>query len=665
MANDSFKIRKSLNIQPVTSPTLDSEGDVGFDSTSHKIQVYDSTATRNVVTEDGTASLSNKTLLDTTTSIGNTSDTTKKLLFDLSGATSGTRTTLVGVQTTNRTWTFPDSTDAFVGTGTAQTIQNKTLDNTNTVTLKDTLFTLQDNSDTTKQALFELSGITTGNTRTYTLPDASTTVVGTGTTQTLSNKTLDNTSTITVKDNIFTLQDNSDTTKQAQFELSGITTGNTRTYTLPDATTGFVGTGTTQTLSNKTLDNTNTITVKDTLLTVQDNSDTTKQMVFELSGITTGTTRTLTVPDANIAIVGTDNAQTLTNKTIDADSNTITNIENADIKAGAAIARNKLASGTASHVLINDGSGVMSSEALLAQSRGGTGVNNGGTLNYGSDNVTFVTSGATNLTLPTSGTVTTNAGSVTLTNKTIDADSNTITNIENADIKAGAAIARNKLASGTASYVLVNDGSGVMSEESSLATTRGGTALTSYTTGDLLYASASNTLSKRAIGGTEGGVLTVVSGVPNWSNRSLISDWASYSSINSSWSNVVVSYSGFYKRIGDSICLRVGLRMSNTVSGTLNFTQAQLFGSLSINVDTSKLPTQTDNRISIGTWVGYDNGANIYGGEVMFNIEGGANDFYLFNNSNNTVSNTTPFTWNNTDSLSIDIQNLPITEWDN
>ena len=39
--------------------------------------------------------------------------------------------------------------------------------------------------------------------------------------------------------------------------------------------------------------------MQDNLLTVQDNSDTTKQMQLQLSGITTGTTRTLTIPDAN------------------------------------------------------------------------------------------------------------------------------------------------------------------------------------------------------------------------------------------------------------------------------------------------------------------------------------------------------------------------------
>lgn len=48
-------------------------------------------------------------------------------------------------------------------------------------------------------------------------------------------------------------------------------------------------------------------------------------------------------------------------------------IVNADVNASAAIARTKLANGTANHVLINDGSGVMSSEATLAKSRGGFG----------------------------------------------------------------------------------------------------------------------------------------------------------------------------------------------------------------------------------------------------------------------------------------------------
>jgi hypothetical protein len=49
-----------------------------------------------------------------------------------------------------------------------------------------------------------------------------------------------------------------------------------------------------------------------------------------------------------------------------------------------------------------------------------------------------------------------------------------------------------------------------------LATANGGTNITSYTTGDTLYAAATNVLSKLPVG-TTGQVLTVVGGLPAWS----------------------------------------------------------------------------------------------------------------------------------------------------
>jgi len=84
--------------------------------------------------------------------------------------------------------------------------------------------------------------------------------------------------------------------------------------TLPSG--AVVGTSDTQTLQNKTLDNTNVIAIKDGNLIIQNSTDITKQAKFDTSGITASTTRTYTLPDANTTLVGTDVAQTLTNKTL-------------------------------------------------------------------------------------------------------------------------------------------------------------------------------------------------------------------------------------------------------------------------------------------------------------------------------------------------------------
>ncbi len=81
-------------------------------------------------------------------------------------------------------------TSAPLGTTEVQSPTNKTFDNTNVFTVKDTNFTLQDDGDTTKQARFQLSGITTGQTRVYTLPNANGTLVDLASSQTLTGKTL-------------------------------------------------------------------------------------------------------------------------------------------------------------------------------------------------------------------------------------------------------------------------------------------------------------------------------------------------------------------------------------------------------------------------------------------------------------------------------------------
>lgn len=58
---------------------------------------------------------------------------------------------------------------------------------------------------------------------------------------------------------------------------------------------------------------------------------------------------------------------------------------------------------------------------------------------------------------------------------------------------------------------------GAVTLAGTLGATSGGTGLTSYTTGDILYSSATNTLSKLAAG-TNGYVLTLAGGVPTWAS---------------------------------------------------------------------------------------------------------------------------------------------------
>lgn len=171
-------------------------------------------------------------------------------------------------------------------------------------------------------------------------------------------------------------------------------------------------------------------------------------------------------------LVSEAHAATITNKTIDADQNTLSNIDNADIKAGAAIDRAKLASGTADHVLINNGSGVLSSEAQLSPTRGGTGVNstatfpssgtiatvpgagvvksNGTALSSSNIDLTTEVTGVlptanggtgvnSTATFPSSGVVVTEAATQTLTNKTIDGTSNTLQNIPSSAVDLASA----------------------------------------------------------------------------------------------------------------------------------------------------------------------------------------------------------------------------------
>jgi hypothetical protein len=76
--------------------------------------------------------------------------------------------------------------------------------------------------------------------------------------------------------------------------------------------------------------------------------------------------RTISLPNATGTIVLQDTSDTLTNKSIDSDNNTITNIVNADIKAAAAISFSKMENLTVSRALVSDSNGDVSISAVTS-----------------------------------------------------------------------------------------------------------------------------------------------------------------------------------------------------------------------------------------------------------------------------------------------------------
>lgn len=146
---------------------------------------------------------------------------------------------------------------------------------------------------------------------------------------------------------------------------------------------------------------------------------------------------------------------------------------------------------------------------------------------------------------------------------------------------------------------------------------------------------------------------------------SLLTPWRSYGSITSSWGTGNAAYTGYWKRIGDSMSLRITIHCTGTQSGQLTLSAAQLFGDLTTSpaIDHTRLPrTSDDDFISMGFWTGYDHGTAVYGGEAYYDITDGP-FISFFNNTNNVVTATSPFTFNNTDSFGFDIKDLPITGW--
>lgn len=187
---------------------------------------------------------------------------------------------------------------------------------------EDSTFFIVDNSDNTKKIAFDASSITTGTTRTITMPDADLPLQGISGLAKGDILVFDGTdfenlpvgtngnvviadsgeatgikwgsvsaASLPVTDTTSIAEGSSDATKEVRFEVDGITTGTVRVLTMADANISLVpDSGSFQ----------SPLPLVDSTAISKGSADATKLVRIEADGITTGTTRVWTAPDRDV-----------------------------------------------------------------------------------------------------------------------------------------------------------------------------------------------------------------------------------------------------------------------------------------------------------------------------------------------------------------------------
>ena len=319
-----------------------------------------------------TDTLTNKTL--TSPTINSPTINSPTIVFEGSTADSFETTLAVTDPTADRTITFPNVSGTVITTGNLSEVTSAGVFSSSIVFEGSTA----DSFETTLAVTDPTAD------RTVTLPNATDTLVGKATTDTLTNKSIDlanNTVTGTlaqfntaVSNATLVSTTGSETLTNKSIDLANNTlTGSLSEFNSALQSESFVGLAASQTLTNKTLTSPiiNTPTVGTSLTLLED-----AVMIFEgatndsfettLTVVDPTADRTVSLPNATDTLVGKATTDTLTNKSIDSDNNTITNLVNADIKSSAAIEFSKMENLTASRALVSDGSGDVSVSAVTS-----------------------------------------------------------------------------------------------------------------------------------------------------------------------------------------------------------------------------------------------------------------------------------------------------------
>ena len=275
--------------------------------------------------------------------------------------------------------------------------------------------------------------------------------------------------------------------------------------------------------------------------------------------------------DNNVSSVTPSSTTTFTNKTIDANGtgNSITNLEVADLASG---------------VLDTDLTSVSASDNTLASAKA--------IKSYVDNNVSSVTASST----------------TTFTNKTIDADAtgNSITNIENANIKAAAAIDATKIADGTvtsAEFQYINSLSSNAQDQIDLKAPLASPALTGNPTAPTQSAADNSTkIATTAYVDNSQAARDQLSEMTDVTLASLAdANYFIYDNAASVWKNKAIS--GAITSDKDGVTtLASGIDATKIADGTVTSTEFQYINSLSSNaqtqIDAKQATIDSSNRLN-------------------------------------------------------------------